>query len=172
VSVWRHTAFTTSHKRPINCYGFWYNICSAKGNCYAFSRFHIPEHRSLCERRTSSTFYFYPEGSANYTRYNYQGVYSLKLLSSHLLKIIIWRAGIARSVLAIGYGLDNRGAEFESRWGQNIFVSSSSTRAHPASYPMGTGCFFSEGKAGHSPPTSIKDTKTSRHISSPYVSMG
>jgi hypothetical protein len=51
---------------------------------------------------------------------------------------------------ATGYGLDDKGSEFESRWKQDLsflHVVQTGSGAHPASYPMGTGGFFPGGKA-------------------------
>jgi hypothetical protein len=64
--------------------------------------------------------------------------------------------------MATGYGLDDRGSEFESRLEQEfslLRVVQTGSGAHPASYPMGTGPCFSGGKAAgneadHSPPVS------------------
>jgi hypothetical protein len=48
-----------------------------------------------------------------------------------------------------GYGLDERGSEFESRYGQEfslLHVVQTGYGVHPASYPMGTRGSFSGGK--------------------------
>jgi hypothetical protein len=52
--------------------------------------------------------------------------------------------------IATGYLLDNRGSEFESRWGQELsflHVVQTGSEFHPTSYPMGNGGSFLEGKA-------------------------
>jgi hypothetical protein len=52
--------------------------------------------------------------------------------------------------IATGYGLDDRGAEFESRQGQEfspLHVVQTGSGAHQASYPMGTGGYFPGGKS-------------------------
>jgi hypothetical protein len=46
--------------------------------------------------------------------------------------------------IAAGYGL-TEGSEFESLYGQEfslLHVFQTGSEAHPASYPMGTGCSF------------------------------
>jgi hypothetical protein len=54
------------------------------------------------------------------------------------------------SCIALGYGLDDRGLDF---WqGLGIFLFTTASRPvleppPPASYPMGTGVYFLEGKA-------------------------
>jgi hypothetical protein len=53
-------------------------------------------------------------------------------------------------VIATAYGLDDRGVEFESRWGQGfslLHIVQTGSGAHLASYPMGTGGSFPGGKA-------------------------
>jgi hypothetical protein len=52
--------------------------------------------------------------------------------------------------IATGYGLDYRGSEFESLWGQEfscVRVVQTGSGVHPSSYPVG-------GEADHSPPAS------------------
>jgi hypothetical protein len=52
--------------------------------------------------------------------------------------------------IATGYGLDDEGSEFESRWGQEfslLYVVQTDSVAHPASYVMATGGSFPVGKA-------------------------
>jgi hypothetical protein len=49
-----------------------------------------------------------------------------------------------------GYGLDDKGLEFESRWGQELsllYVVQTGSGVHPASYLMGIGGSFTGGKA-------------------------
>jgi hypothetical protein len=51
--------------------------------------------------------------------------------------------------IATGYGLDNRGSEFESQWGQEFSVLhliQTGSGVHPTSCPMGTGGSFLAGK--------------------------
>jgi hypothetical protein len=74
---------------------------------------------------------------------------------------------------ALGYGLDVRGSKIRlpARAGnfslhhrvQNGF------RAHPASYPMGTGGSFSGGEADHSPPSSPKVKNAWSYTSTPPI---
>jgi hypothetical protein len=64
------------------------------------------------------------------------------------------------------YGMDDRAIEVRSRTGEEDFSSSpcvqTSSGAHPASYPLGTGGSFPGGKArpgrdaDHSPPSSAE----------------
>jgi hypothetical protein len=52
--------------------------------------------------------------------------------------------------IATGYGLDDQVSEFESWWVQEfslLHVVQTSSGAHQASYPMGTGGSFPGGKA-------------------------
>jgi hypothetical protein len=52
--------------------------------------------------------------------------------------------------IATGYGLDDQGVEFESRYGLEFslpHVVQAGFGAHPASYPMGTGGSFFGSKA-------------------------
>jgi hypothetical protein len=46
---------------------------------------------------------------------------------------------------ALGYRLNDRG--FESRQGLGIFIFTTASGTHPASYAMGTRSYFSGGKA-------------------------
>jgi hypothetical protein len=49
--------------------------------------------------------------------------------------------------IVTGYGLDERGVEFQSRWGQDfllLLVVQTGSGAHPESYPI---CSFPVGKA-------------------------
>jgi hypothetical protein len=51
--------------------------------------------------------------------------------------------------IATGYGLDDRGVEFKSRYGQEyslLYVFETSSGAHPASYPMDMWGSFPWGK--------------------------
>jgi hypothetical protein len=66
-------------------------------------------------------------------------------------------------------------SEFESRYSQKcslLYVVQTGSGAHPASYPMGTGNYFSEVKrqvheADHSRPTSAEVKKMWTYISTP-----
>jgi hypothetical protein len=49
--------------------------------------------------------------------------------------------------IATGYGLDGRGVGVRVPVGSRIFVVQTGSGAQPASYPIGTGCSFSRGKA-------------------------
>jgi hypothetical protein len=51
---------------------------------------------------------------------------------------------------ATGYGLDDQGVKFESRWGKEfplLHAVQTGSENRPASYPMGTGGSFPGGKA-------------------------
>jgi hypothetical protein len=58
---------------------------------------------------------------------------------------------IAQSVYRLGYGLDDRGSRVRLPAGAGNFSLhhrvQKGSEAHPASYPMGTGGSFPEGKA-------------------------
>jgi hypothetical protein len=52
--------------------------------------------------------------------------------------------------IATSYGLDDKGSEFESRWGQEfslLQIIQTGSEVPPTSYPMGTGGSFPGGKA-------------------------
>jgi hypothetical protein len=64
-----------------------------------------------------------------------------------LITVALWKRG--DSAVGIATGLTTKGSEFESRWGQEfslLHVVQTGSGAHPASYPMGTGGSFPEGK--------------------------
>jgi hypothetical protein len=57
-------------------------------------------------------------------------------------------ARIPQSIIATGYGLDDRGVGVRVSVGSRIFSSrTTGSGAHPASYPMGTGGSFPGGEA-------------------------
>jgi hypothetical protein len=66
--------------------------------------------------------------------------------------------------IATAYGLDDRGAGVRVPVGSEfslLYIVCTGSGAHPASYPMGTGGSFPEGKAqgreaDHSPPASAE----------------
>jgi hypothetical protein len=84
VAVWRHTAFVTHIRGQLGITTSDITFVPWKEIVTCLGRLHIPEHHPLGERRTSSTFYFYPQGSANYTRDKYHGIYYLKLFFSQI----------------------------------------------------------------------------------------
>jgi hypothetical protein len=76
--------------------------------------------------------------------------------------------------IATGYGLDDKGPDFESLWGQefSLHLVQTGSEAHPASNPMGTEGSFPGVKrpgceAHYSPPTSAEVKKTWVYISIP-----
>jgi hypothetical protein len=93
---------------------------------------------------------------------------SLRIRRIYTHFFILKGAGIAQSVQRLATGWTAEGSQFESRYGQEFsllhFVRTSSG-AHPASYPMGTGRVLSPGvkrprlEADHSPPTSAEVKK-------------
>jgi hypothetical protein len=80
--------------------------------------------------------------------------------------IFITRGRGSSGIIVPDYGLDDRVIEVRSPTGAEDFPSSpcvqTGSGAHPASYPMGTGCHFPGGKArpgrdaDHSPLSSAK----------------
>jgi hypothetical protein len=52
--------------------------------------------------------------------------------------------------IVTGYGLDDRGSEFESRWGQefSLLHVQTGSQVHPTSYPMGTGILSPPPRGG------------------------
>jgi hypothetical protein len=77
--------------------------------------------------------------------------------------------------IATVYGLDDRGVEFEPRWGQDFSllpVVQTGSGVHPTSCLMGRGAFSPRVKrpgreADHSPPTSAEVKKTWVYTSRP-----
>jgi hypothetical protein len=77
--------------------------------------------------------------------------------------------------MATSYGLDDRGSEFESRYGQEsslLHVVQTGSGVHPTFYPMDTGGSFPGVKrpgreADHLPPTSAEVKKMLVYSSTP-----